>query len=144
MSTASHTVKDLLQTLADGIEGFTNAAKSVHDQKLKILFEGYAAERQEMADELVAFSDADGTETASTITGALHRGWINLKGALTSGSDHAILAECERGEDHALAVFKKAADGDLPDDARSTAASIATRILAVHNAVKELRDQTAA
>ncbi len=142
MSTDSSTIKDLLQTLTDGIEGFSKAAESVKDADLKILFEGFAAERQEMADELTAFSDADGSEQKTTVSGALHRGWINLKSALTSGDDHAILAECERGEDHALEVFKKASDADLPIDTKSTIASIATRILAVHNQVKELRDSS--
>lgn len=136
----STSIKDLLQTLTDGVEGFTNAAKSVKDHELKTLFEGFAAERQEMADELVAFSDADPNDEKSTVTGVLHRGWINLKGALTSGDDHAILAECERGEDHAVEVFQKAVKEPVSTEAAGTIQSIATRILAVHNQVKELRD----
>lgn len=140
----STSIKDLLQTLTDGVEGFTNAAKSVKDHELKTLFEGFAAERQEMADELVAFSDADPNDEKSTVTGVLHRGWINLKGALTSGDDHAILAECERGEDHAVEVFQKAVKEPVSTEAASTIQSIATRILAVHNQVKELRDSAKA
>ena len=38
----------------------------------------------------------------------MHRAWINLKSAVTSGDDHAILAECERGEDSAVDEYKKA------------------------------------
>ncbi len=133
-------IKDLLQTLADGVEGFTNAAKSVKDPHLKMLFEGFAAERQEMADELTVFADADSNDEKPTVAGTLHRGWINLKGALTSGDDHAILAECERGEDHAVEMFRKAVAESVSAEAASTIDSIATRILAVHNQVKELRD----
>lgn len=134
-------IKDLLQTLADGVEGFTNAAKSVKDHELRTLFEGFAAERQEMADELTVFADADPADAKPTVAGVMHRGWINLKGALTSGDDHAILAECERGEDHALEVFRKArAEPVASAEAASTIDSIATRILAVHNQVKERRD----
>ncbi|MDD5200074.1 MAG: PA2169 family four-helix-bundle protein [Terrimicrobiaceae bacterium] len=133
-------IKDLLQTLTDGVEGFTKAAESVKDPELKVLFQGFAAERQEMADELVAFSDADLTDEKSTVTGALHRGWINLQAALTSGDDHAILTECERGEDHAVEVFEKATKESFPAEASSTISSIATRILATHNKVRDLRD----
>jgi uncharacterized protein (TIGR02284 family) len=140
----STTLKDLQQTLADGVEGFTKAAESVKDPELKILFEGFAAERQEMAEELTAFSSADPANEKSTLTGALHRGWINLKSALTSGDDHAILAECERGEDHAVEVFRKAVDEPVSAEATSTINSISTRILAVHNQVKELRDSAKA
>jgi uncharacterized protein (TIGR02284 family) len=136
----STTIKALLQTLIDGVEGFTNASKSVKDHSLKVLFQSFAAERQEMADELVAFSDGDPNDEKSTLTGALHRGWINLRGVLTSGDDHAILAECERGEDHAVAIFRKATEETYPTDAATTIDSIATRILAVHNQVKALRD----
>lgn len=134
----STSLKDLQQTLADGVEGFTKAAESVRDPELKVLFEAFAAERQEMADELAAFSSADPDDESPTVAGALHRGWINLKSVLTSGDDHAILAECERGEDHALEVFRKAAEE--AGEAQSTINSISTRILAVHNQVKALRD----
>lgn len=137
----STSIKDLQQTLADGVEGFTNAAKAVKDPELKTLFEGFAAERQSMADELAAFSSADPADEKPTITGALHRGWIDLKGALTSGDDHAILAECERGEDHAVAEFRRAVEEPpVSAEAASVISSILARILAVHNKVKALRD----
>jgi hypothetical protein len=35
-------IKDLLQTLTDGVEGFANAAKSIKDPELKTLFESFA------------------------------------------------------------------------------------------------------
>jgi len=111
----STSLKDLQQTLADGAEGFTKAAETVSNPELKVLFEAFAAERREMADELAAFSSADPEDETPSVAGALHRGWINLKSALTSGDDHAILAECERGEDHAVAVFQKAPrEADFP------------------------------
>lgn len=138
----STTLKELQQTLADGVEGFTIAAESVKDPGLKTLFSGFAMEREEMAHELREYANAD-TEDAS-VTGAIHRGWMELKSKLTSGDDHAILAECERGEDHALEVFREDLDDDVPAEARSTISSISTRILAVHNKVKELRDASKA
>jgi uncharacterized protein (TIGR02284 family) len=139
-----HIIKDLLQVLEDGKDGFAKAAESVKDHQYKTLFSGFSAERQEMIDELVAYSTADHDDAQSTVTGALHRGWINLKAALTSGDDHAVLAECERGEDHAVSEFRKALEEDLPAEARSTVESISTRILAVHNQVRDLRDQAKA
>jgi len=29
----------------------------------------------------------------------MHRAWINIKSAITGMNEHAVLAECERGED---------------------------------------------
>jgi uncharacterized protein (TIGR02284 family) len=139
---ATHTpvTNDLLQVLADGEEGFQKASESVKDPELKTLFAGYAAERAEMARELIRFTDADPDEKTSSVSGSLHRGWINLKAALTAGNDHAILAECERGEDHAVEAYRKALEEELPPEVRAVAESHSVRILAVHNQVKALRD----
>lgn len=139
----STTLKELQQTLADGVEGFTKAAESVQDPGLKTLFSGFAMEREEMAHELREYANAD-TEEDASVSGAIHRGWMELKSKLTSGDDHAILAECERGEDHALKVFREDLDGEVPPEALMTIRSISTRILAVHNKVKALRDASQA
>ncbi len=136
----STTIKHLLQTLADGVEGFSTAAKSVKDPELKILFEGFAAERHEMATELTAHSHADPQDEAVTVAGTLHRGWINLKSALTSGDDYAILTECELGEDHALKVFNEALDAPPSAESAATIGSISIRILAVHHEIKRRRE----
>ena len=41
------------------------------------------------------------------MAGALHRGWVDVKSAVTDHSDHAILAECERGEDAAKKNYRE-------------------------------------
>jgi len=133
-------VNDLLQTLEDGREGFAKAAENVKDSDLKTLFQSYSAERAEMIGELRRVSPPAADEAKSTVAGAVHRGWINLKSALTSGDDHAILAECERGEDHAVAKYREALDEALPEPVRSVVASQSARVLGVHNKVRELRD----
>lgn len=135
----STTIRELRQVLTDGVQGFTIAADSVKDPGLKALFSEFAADRQEMAGELKAYAHTETEdEEDASITGALHRGWIDLKGVFTSGDDHAILAECERGEDHALKVFHDKLGEDVSPDARATIDSISGRILAVHDKVKEL------
>jgi uncharacterized protein (TIGR02284 family) len=49
----------------------------------------------------------------------MHRGWINLKAAITGKNEEAIMAECERGEEHAAHVYEDALQKDLPLDTRS-------------------------
>jgi uncharacterized protein (TIGR02284 family) len=136
----SDTVNDLLHVLADGREGFSKAAEGVQDPNLRALFSHYASERAQMAEELLRFTPADREEKKSTISGAMHRGWIELKSVLTSGDDHAILAECERGEDHAVEAFNNALKQELPRGIRQKVQSQATRVLDAHNKVRELRD----
>ena len=96
-----------------------------------------------MAEELLRFTSADREERKPTLAGAMHRGWIDLKAAPTSGDDHAILAECERGEDHAVEAFTKALAQELPDDVCQLIKSRSVRILEAHNRVRELRDAAA-
>lgn len=137
---ATDTVNDLLQVLEDGKEGFRRAAEAVKDPNLKGLFSEYANERAQMAEELLQFTPVEREEKKPTVAGAMHRGWIELKAALTSGDDHAILSECERGEDHAVEAFREALAQDLPGDLCQRIKSQSVRILEVHNKVRELRD----
>jgi uncharacterized protein (TIGR02284 family) len=110
------TIRNLIETLKDGQEGFKQAAEGVKDSQLKSLFSEYSQQRSRFAVELEGQARSLGEpdpETSSTIAGALHRAWINLKSAVTSGDDHAILAECERGEDSAVEQYDKAMADNL-------------------------------
>jgi uncharacterized protein (TIGR02284 family) len=58
-------------------------------------------------------------ERTGSVAAAVHRGWINLKSAVTGKDDAAILTECERGEELAVKSFEDALDKDLPADVRA-------------------------
>ena len=98
------TINSLIETLKDGQEGFKQAAEAVKDSNLKSLFNEFSLQRAKFAGELQAearqMGDSD-PEDSEQHGGAMHRAWINIKSAVTSGDDHSILAECERGEDSA-------------------------------------------
>jgi uncharacterized protein (TIGR02284 family) len=70
----------------------------------------------------------------------LHRGWIDLKSALTGGDEHAILAECERGEDSAVEQFQKAVEDDLPPALQEVVSRQYGEIKAAHDRIRDLRD----
>src|SRR3954465_16081492 len=92
------TLNSLIETLKDGQEGFRQAAEAVKDSNLKSLFNEYSMQRSRFAGELQAEARQLGEsdpETTSSTAGAMHRAWINIKSAVTSGDDHTILAECE-------------------------------------------------
>src|SRR5688572_15797506 len=105
------TINGLIETLKDGQEGFRQASEAVKEPQLKSLFSEFSLQRARFAGELqkeaIALGEHDPEKTSST-AGAMHRAWINLKSAITSADDHAILAECERGEDSAVAEYKEA------------------------------------
>ena len=112
------TTNSVIETLKDGQEGFKQAAEGVKDPQLKSLFNEYSQQRSQFAAQLQSHLQSMGEPepaTTSSAAGALHRAWINLKSAVTRGDDHAILAECERGEDSAVEEYKKALDSNLPE-----------------------------
>src|SRR5258705_3258737 len=104
MKKQNEVIDNLIETLKDGQEGFKQAAESVRNPALKALFSDYSQQRSRFATALQTEARKLGEEkpeTSSSATCALHRGWINLKSAITGCHEHAILAECERGVDSA-------------------------------------------
>jgi uncharacterized protein (TIGR02284 family) len=134
---------DLIETLRDGQEGFKQAAEAVNDPKLKSLFRDFSDQRSRFVTALQTearkFGDRE-PETDSSSAGALHRGWINLKSAVSGGDEHSILAECERGEDSAVEEFRKAMEDDLPPALQDVVSRQFAEIKAAHDRIRDLRD----
>lgn len=139
------TLNSVIETLKDGQEGFRQASGAVKEPQLKSYFSELSLQRSKFAGELqshiVQMGDSE-PETTSSTAGALHRAWINMKSAITSSDDHAILSECERGEDSAVAEYKKAMEAELPGPARDIISRQYTDIKAAHDRVKALRDSS--
>jgi uncharacterized protein (TIGR02284 family) len=137
------TINDLIETLKDGEKGFKEAADAVNDPQLKSLFTEYSQQRSRFATELQTQTRSVGEaepETGGSVAGAMHRGWINLKSAITSKEESAILAECERGEDSAVQAFEKAMRSDLPSAVREIVLRQYSGIKSAHDRTKNLRD----
>ena len=139
------TINGLIETLNDGEKGFKEAAEAVKDPQLKGLLQQYSQQRNRFAAELqteaIALGESDAEKTSSA-AGALHRAWINIKSAVTSGDDHAILAECERGEDSAVKQYEEALDDGLTSPVGDMVSKQYVEVMAAHDRIKALRDQT--
>lgn len=136
-------IGNLIETLKDGQEGFKQAAEGVKDPQLKAVFDEYSRQRGRFAVELRSKAQSAGerdSEMSGSAAGALHRGWINLKSALTRGDDHSILAECERGEDSAVEQFRKALNNGLSSPVQEIVSRQYVPIKEAHDRVKNLRD----
>jgi uncharacterized protein (TIGR02284 family) len=136
-------VNRLIETLKDGQEGFREASEAVQSSALKTQLGEYSLQRSKFAGELqnyaISLGEHDPEKTSST-AGALHRAWINIKSAVTSRNDHTILSECERGEDSAVAEYKRAMEGNLPGPLADIISRQYTDVKAAHDHVKALRD----
>ncbi|MBK5189131.1 MAG: PA2169 family four-helix-bundle protein [Gemmatimonadaceae bacterium] len=114
-------LNDLIDTCEDGLHGFQTAADAVENPQAKALFASRLPNIQRGTSELKAEVRRLGgdPDKRGTVGGALHRGWINLKSAITGKSEEAIVMECERGEEHAAHVYEDALQKDLPIDTRA-------------------------
>jgi uncharacterized protein (TIGR02284 family) len=143
MKKQNEVIDNLIETLKDGREGFKQAAEGVSDPKLKSLLSDYSQQRSRFATALQSEArrhEETEPETSSSATGALHRGWMNLKSAITGGDEHAILAECERGEDSAVEEYKKALEDGLTPSAQELVSRQFAEIKSAHDQIKSLRD----
>jgi uncharacterized protein (TIGR02284 family) len=138
----SSILNDLIETCKDGQEGFQHAAQQVKSPHLQQLFQRVAAQRRHFSTQLQTLVRALGehAEESSSVGGAIHRGWIDLKGAISSQNEKSILAECERGEDSAVAQYREALDHEMPVDIRSVIIGQSAAVKASHDEVKALRD----
>ncbi len=139
---AAGTANDLIEFLYDGSKGFEQAAGNVKNGHFKTELMKYSQQRSKFIDELKPMVASRGEKPAEsgTTMGALHRGWIGLKNAITNG-DKAILAECERGEDTAVSEYRKALErNDLTPQIRAVLQRQSGEVQHAHNAVKAMRD----
>lgn len=137
------TLNDLIETSKDGELGFTACAKHVQSSELKETFLRRATECRTAAGELQTLVAEYGgkADTGGSTTGALHRGWVAVRGSLSGYSDHAMLEECERGEDAALGRYRAALrEEGLPEAVRAVIARQQLGAQANHDQIKRLRD----
>jgi uncharacterized protein (TIGR02284 family) len=137
------TLNDLIETSKDGEEGFRTCAEDIGDPQLKTLFSNRAQSCAMAATELQQLVRTYGgdPETSSGLGGALHRRWVDIKSAIMGHDDTAVLKECERGEDVAVASYRKALEKNLPVDVRAVVERQYQGVLQNHDQVKRLRDQ---
>ena len=137
------TLNDLIETSKDGEEGFRTCAADVSDPQLKTFFSNRAQACAAAAIELQELVRAYGgdPEQSSGFGAALHRRWVDIKAMVTGKDDKAVLKECERGEDVAVASYRNALEKNLPVEVRSIVERQFQGVLQNHDQVRSLRDQ---
>jgi uncharacterized protein (TIGR02284 family) len=108
-------LKELLAIANDGKEGYESAGEATESTELKALFAKYMGERIVYAAELkehVATHGGEAENESGGILGGLHRTWLNIKQALASNEDSAILDAIVTGEKAAITKYDEIiADG---------------------------------
>ena len=113
-------LNNLIETCEDGVKGFRDAARAVGNPRAKEVFDTRVEYIERAESDLKAAVRRLGgdPEDRGTTTGALHRGWLNLRAAITGNDDEAIIAEAERGENAAVERYENALEKELPPEIR--------------------------
>jgi len=137
------TLNTLIETCRDGEQGFRSAAENVHDPVVKTLFTEMAYERAKFAEELKSEVQRLGgmPEEGGSMSGAAHRGWMQVKGALTGQDDKRIIAEAERGEDVAVETSRNALSEPMPPSIESVVNRQFEHVKEAHDRVRALERQ---
>lgn len=144
MSNDEKVTKHLISVLQDGSEGFTNAAEHLSrssEPDLAGTFVRYADQRAAFAEELrtLAAEYGDEVHESGSMTGALHRGWTNIKDALTGSSPEAVLGAARTGEDHAVEEYDEALAEDISPTLKTVIARQADAVQAARDTVASLK-----
>ena len=139
-------LNDLIETSKDGERGFQQGAEDAQHASVKELLLKRAESCTQAARELqdLVLHLGGKPESGGSVTGALHRGWVDVKSAVGKRADHAILADCEKGEDVAKKRYHDALEKDLPADVRIVVEKQFQGVLQNHDRIRDLRDQFAA
>lgn len=137
------TLNDLIETSKDGEYGFRACIEHLHDEQTRQLFARRADECARAATvlrALVVELGGDAQERGS-VAGAVHRGWVAVKGTLSGHSDLQLLEATESGEDKAMAAYRETLNKELPQRVRAVVEEQFEGVQRNHAQVRALRDR---
>ncbi len=131
-------LNDLLTKNYDAEKGYQEAAEKIEHTSLKSYFEHQAKNRYDFGHQIKALITKYGGEPdkGTSIVGDLHRTWIAIRDAFTSG-DQAIYDECIRGEEAFSEEYGEVLNDEvLPQDVKDM---VKTQKSSVDKALASLR-----
>ncbi|WP_221032113.1 PA2169 family four-helix-bundle protein [Actomonas aquatica] len=136
------TLNNLIEICCDGADGFGEAASAVDRPELQEIFRRLSEQRQGFAQALrtCVHQLGEEAEDSGSMAAKAHRGWMKLREAITTKDNHTILAECERGEDHALAAYRDAVETFIDPIAADLVQRQYVEVQKSHDIVRDLRD----
>ena len=119
--TAGKLNNQVIERVIDGQKGFQEVAENAASPELKARFAALSLERGKFTEELKAkVRDlGEDPEQGGSASGAAHRAWIDVKSAVRTDDDQAVLGAVKMGEQAAVDAYREVLKENLPDDVRS-------------------------
>lgn len=133
-------LNELLEKNYDAEAVYKNAAEKVENTSLKNYLQSRAQDRYDFGHELKAELKTFGQdpEKGTSLAGDAHRLWMDLKTAISSDKDEAVLEETTRGEYAALEEYEEILnDNALP---ASTKAIISKQRNSLKSALEDAKE----
>jgi len=139
-------LNDLVEINRDRIKGYEKASQDIekYDADLKLVFSEMADQSRDNVDDLnekIAKHGGD-IDNDSSVSGAIHRAWIDVKALFTGKDRTAILESCEFGEDAIQKAYDSAlsSDAEIDADCRQLITKQKSSLKTSHDAIKKYRD----
>ena len=136
-------LQSLLSINIDSCKGWEEAAEQTKDPTLGNFFREMCESRKQNAEELrqlVSESGETPTDRGS-ISGQLHRWWIDAKQAISGGDSQSVLNEAERGEDSIKREYEEALGSIHHTRALDVVQRQYAHVSEEHDRVRTLRDR---
>ncbi len=138
-------LQDLIRINIDSCKGFEEAADKIESDSVARLFRDISSQRKRNAEQLrglVSLTDEE-AEDSGSIKGTVHRWWLSMRGTVTGGNEHTVLADAERGEDAIKERYEDALEQVHEAPALSVLRDQFVEVKRGHDTVRDLRDAAA-
>lgn len=137
----------LIRICRDGEAGFLVVAESIRNRGLKALIKTFAQQRAQFADrlqeEVIRLGGTPRQE--GSFLASIHRGWINIKTAMTIGqysTEDVALSESERGERTAVRVYEKVLTGPVSPEIKEIVEEQYQKVQAVSTQIQQMQGRS--
>lgn len=139
-------LNDLIEINNDRVAGFEHAEKDLGDED-RDLSDFFRSQREISRQNSLELSRAVNQlggepEDGKSLSGTIHRNWLDVRATFTGHDRKSILAECERGEDAIKKAYEDALNGDsgLSGEVRQIVQTQQQDIIASHDKIRAMAE----
>lgn len=135
-------VKSIIELNIDASEGFQNAADKIENADIAGYFRQCSSRRAQFAEQLkrvVQVNNRNAPQSGTT-KGKLHRWWLDIRGTIQNGDEHAVLAEAERGEDAIKSKYEHVLKATAGSPLNAVLSDQYASVKETHDTIRDMRD----
>jgi uncharacterized protein (TIGR02284 family) len=140
-------LNDLVKINNDRITGYEKAIKELKEEDfdLKPLFLRFIEQSRTVKNKLgMEIQKLGGSmDTGTTVSGKIYRAWMDVKAVFSGHDRHAVLSNCEFGEDAAQKAYTESLEENIPANLVDILLEQKAALRRAHDDIKSLRDLVA-